>query len=272
MFLSRFEVRRRVKAFDVMVEETDRALRHPDVTRMLGALAGELIALNQRLVLPDVHHDALIVPKAERDSPNPLLFPMTKAQAPKLKRLMAPVMEQQVLSWDITHGMQAPRYGVAMDAAAIASQYDVEGDEVITDFAGHNNKSSTVAATYNVSICQGNSRCTASRPVIAVPDVHAQQSPAATPILLGHEELHALDMLAYTPLMFSLDANVAGEFCAYQVSGVIDHVQGGSTLTKTFDAVELFRRSEADPMLPFHPTQPMIDMMLEKGMLHSAHV
>jgi len=254
-----------------MVQETDQALRHPEVIAALGTLAAELIDFNQRLVLPNVHHDTLVVPKAEKDTANPLLFPMTARQAAKLTMMTELISQQRVFSWNITNGLQAPQYGVSLDANEIVKLYDEE-DECKKDieFSAYKKRSSIVAATYSDTFQRRNT-CTASRPLIVIPDIYGRNHRHASPLILAHEELHALDMVNHAPLQLVKKAQVAGEFRAYHVSGAIDQSHGESNLTERFQKIEMFRRNETDPLQPFAPTQAMVDFAIENHMLHAAH-
>jgi|GEM_PF-1249754 len=268
MFLSKFETRRRVRAFDAIVAKTDRALRHPEVVAMLGDTATQLADLNRTVFLPDLQHGELVVPKSQFDTPHVALFPAKRSQLTNvaLGKLVNKISTQQVLHWKVEGAMHATPYGISKTYDEILDYYDSEDSEESASLPGQEGTAQPSAAKHirtRLGITQhsletpGPGRFTSSRPVICIWDELAKTSAwgASTAV---HEEVHAFDAINFAPLLGDDFGLAAGEFRAYHVDGVVERVYGGA---KELSEVEAFRREHADPMRPFHPTQAMVDMM-----------
>jgi len=267
MFLSSIEARRRVKAFDAIVEQTDHALRHPEVIAQLGDTATKLIDMNSRVFLPDLRHGELIVPPSQLATPNPALFPANQAQLMDNGKLLNQIEEQLVFSWKPAgKTIDAPPYDISMDVDTIRKYYfDEVEPEIQEDVVTPTRTTKRRAVTGNRSVMTAKGNFLSSRPVIRVANIIAKAGRARCAGISAHELTHAGDVIAFDPIFINDFTNAAGETRAYHVQTVIDSAHGGSEGTEDLNRIEALRRSEVDPMRPFHPTQAIVDMMRAEG-------
>jgi len=269
MFLSDLKTRFRGEVFDYMVEQTQIALHDPVVVKKLGGLAAELSSVTDTLFLPDIRHGEIVIPNSQKDTINPVFFPMTSKEALDAGRLTRSVHQKPVRLWEITEPLYSEAYDIKMDLDEIWETMEPrqKPKDPVKPKGRGSDPLRTVAAMRRC-VCIEDNRFATSRPIIFVRQALMLKGSKACGGTLAHEAVHAWDALRDGPLYEGTPYLSATEYRAYHVDDAIDTRQSWFERPCVPQEVEAFRREHADPARPFHPTQPMIDFMVENKYIH----
>lgn len=262
MFISSFELRARVRAFDTMVERADEVLQIPAVAEALGGVAVELADINKRVFLPNVHYGRASIPKSEEETDNPALLPITWFQR-FTARDMVRAMSEPVKVWTVTDQLYADEYDIGRTTDELAALFDTSTSQQTARPAKRFQRCPQVYTYCQLDKLQ-DGIFTLKRPVMVVNNGLAKVDIMCEGVVI-HEEIHVLDMMRYGPLMADRTFRVASEYRAYHTQTTIYDKTERPQADQGSPQVEAFRQKEADPKRPFHPTQTMIDMMTRTG-------
>lgn len=270
MFLSSIEGRIRSWAFDYAVNATDRALRDPQVVQKIGApLAAQLLEVNASLFLPNVRHEQVVVPAAQKDTANPILLPITLPQAWRIDEMIGAVKSQPVKSWSLNDPIYSEAYDIRSTSAEVteAAKASASQETMPADQEERVDNTPVVAATTHVKTWLNNDTFSVSRPIVTMRYAAMRGTPRYVATTLVHEEVHAHDDLHEGPVLLLQQHEAASEYRAYFVDEVVQSGKRRFGPDELSYQVEAFRQEHADPARPFHPTPAMVDHMVELGIV-----
>ncbi len=256
----------RVLYFDEYVESVDTALRDPQVSSKLGALATRIIAANARAFLPNERDGQMHVPGEHRGSDTIAIVPTSMEEAYRSTHLVQPIYAEHGQWKKMGNRVTSSISGVTVNTDAMMHWLENDSNEA-KDPSHRSPKGLKVTSGAYTSVAfttgsddTGGRYYAASHPVIVVKaDLvkglnHWNQ--AAT---VGHEELHGLDIID-NPILYKMPIGAAGsELAAYYVSATLYDRTSQPAASEVFTRkVEQWRKEHMPLNVPFAPNNEQL--------------
>jgi hypothetical protein len=281
----------RTKHFDLLVEKTDTALRHPSVVATLGTTANTLVRLNASLYLPNLVGDRIEVPPSKIRSDEVALFPLletdSKIYIGRSFDELSESFEQKLIDALIASGVGGTRENalriIKKAQLKHTSRWTPEDNEILGSVGGVNEEAKSIGPNANLAaayfhnlhaIFDGVEFGYRGKDIIFTVPGEATGSVGYTGAALAHELVHLKNGYHLLKDPAELEEEVADELEAYHVAYTIRKAywEGLSEEERQLDGltdlIEQVRLRYANEGHPYAPTERVMKLNAKYKVVH----